>query len=259
MTAAPVPSAARAVRDLLVLGSPYQGLVVACDSVGGIGPKPADSVAVPAATTAHFAARVPILEVMCAGADPIVVVNTLCVERDPQGLEMIAAVRQLAAQAGVPPESVTGSTEDNVPTQATGIGVTVIGRLGRDGLRAGQARAGDVVLCAGLPRSAPHDDVYPGHPDQVAVEDVRSALASGLVRDALPVGSKGLGWEAPQLATSAGLEVRWRKEQPVDVERSGGPSSCVLLACAPAHQVALREHFPAGLSVHAVADLRAPG
>ncbi|MGH3655731.1 MAG: hypothetical protein ACRDUA_03640, partial [Micromonosporaceae bacterium] len=114
MTAAPPPSSVRAVRDIIVLSGSGEGMVVACDSVGGIGPKPADTVTVPGSTTAHFAARVPILEVLCSGADPVVVVNTLCVEMDPLGIEMIAAVRELAARAGVAPDAVTGSTEDNV-------------------------------------------------------------------------------------------------------------------------------------------------
>ena len=243
------------LRDLIVLGDGDGGLVVACDSIGGIGPKPADTVSTSAAIVGHFAARVPLLEVMCAGAEPVVIVNTLCVEQDPTGREMIGAIREIAEQAGVVPEAVTGSTEENVITQATGIGITVIGRLGPDGLRAGNARPGDVVLCAGFPRSAPHDEVYPGHPDQVAISDVRAVLGSGLVHDALPVGSKGLAWEVPQLAASAGLAVRWRADQPIPIDRSAGPSSCVLLACDPADEDAVRSHFPGRLPVHAVADL----
>ncbi|MCB0884595.1 MAG: transcriptional regulator, partial [Propionibacteriaceae bacterium] len=75
-------------RDLLVFESASR-LVLACDSIGGIGPKPADSVSVDARTVAHFGVRVPLLEVLCSGARPIALVNALCVERDPTGQEMI--------------------------------------------------------------------------------------------------------------------------------------------------------------------------
>ena len=50
------PGGPRRLRDLLLLGD---DLVVATDSIGGIGPKPADTVAADAATVAHFGLRVP--------------------------------------------------------------------------------------------------------------------------------------------------------------------------------------------------------
>ncbi len=224
------PDAPRRVRDLLVLGA---DLVVATDSIGGIGPKPADTVAADAATVAHFALRVPLLEVLCCGARPIAVVDALCVELEPTGRVMIEEVLRLAAAAGVPAEAVTGSTEDNVPTSATGVGVTVLGRIGPDGLLSGGSRPGDVVLCAGLPISAPGHDIRIGHPDQVDVAAAAAAVASGLVHDALPVGSKGVGWEVSQLAGSAGLGHEWLDPVPVSRTASGGPASCVLFSCSP--------------------------
>lgn len=218
----------RRVRDLLIIDD----LVIATDSIGGIGPKPADTVAADAATVAHFALRVPLLEVLCAGAQPIAVIDDLCVELEPTGAAMIAEIRRLAADAGVLPAAVTGSTEDNVTTVATGIGVTVLGRLSPGRRLGGGSRSGDVVVCAGRPISAPRDEVYIGHPGQVPVAAVAAALASGVVHDALPVGSKGLAWEVPQLATE-GLTVHWRQSS-IDRSDSGGPSSCVLFSCAAA-------------------------
>ncbi|MDQ7992184.1 MAG: transcriptional regulator, partial [Propionicimonas sp.] len=108
------------------------------------------------------------------------------------------------------------------------------------GVLAGGSLPGDVVLCAGLPLSAPRDEIGIGHPGQVAVSSVVAALASGLVHDALPVGSRGLAWEVPQLAGTAGLGVRWL---PSGISRtdSGGPASCVLFSCAPASEDALRQ------------------
>ncbi len=244
------------LRDLLVLDGT---LVVATDSVGGIGPKPADTVAADAATVAHFGLRVPLLEVICAGARPICVIDALCVEREPTGAAMIAEIRRLAAAAGVPEEAVTGSTEDNAPTRATGIGVTVLGRLPVGGTRVGGSRVGDLVLCAGLPLSAPRDRVYIGHPGQVPVEAVAAALATGLVHDALPVGSRGLAWEVPQLALTAGLGAQWDASSQISREASGGPSSCVLFSCDPADAAALGEALGAAVPVEVVARLVASG
>jgi hypothetical protein len=244
--------APRRVRDLLILDGT---LVIAADSIGGIGPKPADTVCADARTVAHFALRVPLLEVICSGARPLAVIDNLCVELEPTGRDMLAEIRLLAASAGIDPRAVTGSTEDNVMTQATGIGVTVIGRIGPGGLLSGHSRPGDVVLCAGLPLSAPHDDVRIGHPSQVTVTAVSAALASGLVHDALPVGSKGLAWEVAQLAESAGLRHVWLEPAVVSLTASGGPASCVLFSCEPELVRALRSTIGKGTPVHMVARL----
>jgi len=240
----------RRVRDLLVLD---EYLVIAADSIGGIGPKPADTVYADARTVAHFALRVPLLEVICSGARPMAVIDNLCVELEPTGREMLDEIRLLAAQAGIDPEAVTGSTEENVRTQATGIGVTVLGRIGPGGLLSGHSRIGDVVLCAGLPLSAPHDDVRIGHPSQVTVTAVSAAVASGLVHDALPVGSKGLTWEVAQLTDSAGLRHVWLDPAVVSVTASGGPASCVLMSCAPESVEAVRRTVGGDTPVHVVA------
>ncbi|WP_341730204.1 AIR synthase related protein [Brooklawnia sp.] len=216
-------------RDLLVF-EPSSRLVIACDSIGGIGPKPGDSVHADERTVAHFGVRVPLLEVLCAGAQPIALINALCVERNPTGQKMIDEIEILAAQAGIPADAVTGSTEENAPTSATGIGVTVIGSLAH---RLPKAQPGDVVICAGLPIASPEFEIFIGHPDQVGIAEVREVVASGLVHDALPVGSHGIGFELAEMAHVAGLESRWLGGWDIDPLRSGGPASCVLFACPP--------------------------
>lgn len=242
-------------RDLLFL-EPAGQTVIACDSIGGIGPKAADTVFATAATVGAFALRGPLLEVLCAGAQPVAVTNTLCMAADDAGGQMLETVRSAAHEAGVPFHAVTGSTEDNVTTVTTAVGVTVVGQRPSDGDQV--ARPGDVVVCAGLPRSAPHDELYPQHRDIVGVAQVRSAMATGFVHDALPVGSKGVAFELGQLATTAGLDICWVRDQPVEVRASGGPSSCVLFSCAPADVDALMAVFPEPTPVCAVAELVRP-
>ena len=243
----------RPVRDLLIVdGSPP--LVIACDSVGGIGPRPADLVRVPADVVAHFAARVPLLEVLCSGARPVALINTLC--HDMAGAAaFIDTFRVVASEVGIPSGAVTGSTEENVPSPATGVGVTVIGTLTGD-LLTGGGRPGDVVICVGWPRSAPHDEVFIGHPDIVPLSTVQALVATGAVHDALPVGSRGIGYEAGQLAGSAGCGLAWLAN-PLPLEASGGPASCVLLACDPASVADLLNAVPGHVPWHPVAELTA--
>lgn len=141
---------------------------------------------------------------------------------------MIEEFRRCAAAVGIDPTAVTGSTEDNVATTQTGIGVTVIGVM-PDG-KLPRAHDGDVLVRVGTPISAPDDDVAPGRREIVALEEVRELMASGKVHDCVPVGSHGVAWEAAQLASTAGLRAEFRDVE-VDLAHSGGPSTCLVLAC----------------------------
>ena len=215
------------LRDLLVADVPASRLVIACDTIGGIGPRPDDSYPADPVWCAHLGARVPLLEVMCAGARPLVLVNTLCQDWE-SAQPMIEEFRRCAAAVGIDPTAVTGSTEDNVATTQTGIGVTVIGVMPEGELP--RAHDGDVLVCVGTPVSAPDDDVAPGRREIVPLAEVRDLVASGKVHDCVPVGSHGVAWEAAQLASTAGLRAEFRV---VEVDRSPcwGPSPCLELVC----------------------------
>ena len=207
-------------------------LVVACDSDGGIGPKPHDTVAVSGYDLGRSAARVPLLEVVAAGARPVLVVDTLAVERHPTGDEILAGVLAEAALGGLGPEAVTGSTEDNVATVATGVGVTVLGRATIDALRPGSAATPYVVVLLGRPMSAPAQRFGPDHPDILSLPAMATAMATPRVLEALPIGSRGVGYEYDQLTATGGRREpfdRW----PVAPEQSGGPSTAALLAVEP--------------------------
>jgi len=243
------------IRDLTLLGlDDDRVLVVACDSVGSIGPKPHDQYPASAALTAHYALRVPLLELVAAGARPELVVDTLSVELDPTGSEMIAEVRRVAASVGLGAERVTGSTEDNVPSLATGVGVTVLGTARRAELRPGTSRSGDVVLCLGRPTSAPDDVVVMDDARMLALDTLVAVLAVDGVHDALPVGSKGVRHELGELAATAGL-VAEPVDSDVDVSHSGGPASCVLVSVAPHAHDDVVAVLPAGLPFAVVGRL----
>lgn len=245
----------RRVRDLTVMELDAERLlVIACDSVGSIGPKPADRYPASARTVAHFAARVPLIEVLAAGARPEVLVDTLSVELYPTGAEMIAEFRSIAAELGLGPERVTGSTEDNVASDATGIGVTVIASATRDGLRPGSARPGDRVLCIGRPTSAPEDRIEIGDPRMVPLPLLARLVALRGVGDALPVGSRGVGAELGVLAESNGLVVL-PVDHDLDLARSGGPASCVLLTVRPADAARVEALVAGAVPVTHVGDL----
>ncbi|PZN06191.1 MAG: hypothetical protein DIU69_13535 [Bacillota bacterium] len=230
------PFAARRVRDLSVVELfPGLLLVVACDSDGGIGPKPADTVQVSGYVLGRFGARVPLMELIASGARPFLLVDTLSVEMDPTGREIVAGIRDELASAGLAGQVVlNGSTEENVPVRATGMGVTVLGLCASERFRPGGARPGDLAVCVGLPKSAPQDEVRLEDP---AIMDLAAAVALGRladVHDMLPVGSRGIAYEAGLMATLAGLRFEPVPDPGLDLARSGGPATCCLVAIEPA-------------------------
>jgi hypothetical protein len=235
--AARPPGLVRRVRDLsLVPLTEDTVLVVACDSVGAIGPKPGDAVSAEGETVGYFAARVPLLEVLCAGAVPLLVVDALMVELEPTGSAILAGVRRACREAGLDEDAaVTGSTEENVPTNATGVGVMVLGVAPRASLYPGAAQSGDGLYLLGVPKSAPTHAVVMGDPEMVAMRAILDLRSHSTVHDLLPVGSRGAAWEAGQLAASAGLRARLELGNVADGEllrRSGGPATAVLVAAA---------------------------
>ena len=223
-------------RDLTLMDlNAEQYLVVACDSDGGIGSKPQDTVRASEELVGTFAVRVPLFEVVACGAEPFLVVDCLSVEMDGVGTKIIRAIRDYSRRAGITEEAqFTGSTEDNVPTVQTGIGVTVLGLADKDGFFPGSSKPGDAVLCAGVPKSGPRYQLKLEDPKVLSIEDLIRLRRSPHARDILPVGSKGILREARQLAESASLSFVASRGSDVDfVERSAGPSTCVLISVSP--------------------------
>lgn len=208
-------------------------LVVACDSHGGLGPKPHDTIAVDPGVLGQFALRVPLLEVVATGATPRLVVDALAVERDPTGDLILEGVRAEAVAGGLDPASITGSTEENVPTVSTGVGVTVIGDVALSALRVGVARPPFEVVLFGRPMSAPADIFGPDHPDILTVPALAAVLAFDGVVEALPIGSSGVSNEFVAMARTAGGTPEMNDDWPCDRDQSGGPSTAALLAVTP--------------------------
>lgn len=225
----------RKVRDLTVMDIQESiSLVIACDSLGGIGNKPWDQVQVPPETVGIFGVRVPLFEVIASGGVPIHVSDCLAVEMEDTGRRIVEGIRSYCAEAGVTEENqFNGSTEENVLTLQTGIGIMVTGWVEQGGFFPGCSEAGDVILCAGIPKSGPQFQISIEDPELLSLQELICLRKDQGVGDLLPVGSKGIKYEAEQLAESAGLSFQWKEDVAVDLHRSGGPASCAVFSSKP--------------------------
>lgn len=219
-------------------------IVVSCDSAGGIGPKPLDRVRVDAQTVGRFTARVALMEALSVGADPICLANTLAVEPDPTGIQIIKGIQDEVRYAGLDTRIVmTQSTEKNVAVSQTGVGVTVVGTATVRSLKIGQCRREDAIVAIGLAHVG--EEVIQGQKKRRIADtrDVRVLLSLRFVREIIPVGSQGMQHEAETIAEDSNLRFRLRPGLELDLRKSAGPATVVLCACHPSYLQTLSESF----------------
>lgn len=213
-------------------------LVISCDSLGGIGPKPHDMLKVSAEIVGQYTVRGPLMEVLAAGARPMAVINTLGVEMIPTGEAIVQGIREeLALSCLLADVLVAGSTEENIRTCQTALGITVIGKAKNGELRLGKSLAGDIIVCLGKPLVG--EEVLRGTPADTRI--IRELLVLPWLHELLPVGSKGIRYEAQALASCANLALSLFPNPALDLEKSAGPSSCLLVTLAEGYLPALKE------------------
>lgn len=225
-------------RDALLLREGNTVFVTAVDSCGGIGSLSGDALAAPLELVGELTARTTLLEVLCVGAQPAFA--TIAVGSGPDAAEpLLRGVRKVLG--GLP---LAISTEKNVPTVMTALGITVMGACPGTELRIGNARKGDGLYCAGLPMVGAEVLQYGAAMPSPA--EIQLLLETPGVRAALPVGSRGIEAEAQLLAQESGLAASLFADSGIDLQKSAGPSSCVLFAMAPEAAVP-RLHAPVTL------------
>jgi hypothetical protein len=204
-------------RDVLYWVDGTTAYVLACDSNAGIGQRPHDALRQPAAETGYSAAKVALMEVLAVGAKPLVLTNALGGPLDDYGQQVLAGINAAVDEIDAD-VTITGSDETNVPTLQTAVGVTVVGRAQEGSLRLGGTEVGDE--------------------DIANLTDVQSASRVDAVHEILPVGSRGVAYEAAKLADGVNGTVRF-STSPIDLYASAGSSTCFLVAVAPAAVEAL--------------------
>ena len=208
-------------RDLIILDE--MNLVLACDSAGGIGEKPCDEVFANIEMVSYYAAFVPIAEALCARSEPIVLVDTLCNEREPYGEKIIRGIKMAMSEAGMKDENAfTGSSEENFLTKMTGIGVTVLGH----GHEIRKAQKGDWVYAIGA--ALVGEELIKHRDKAMSMSDYIYLKEQNYIHDIVPVGSKGAMHELKEIESYSGLRARIVNHD-FDYHKSGGPSAICLV------------------------------
>lgn len=219
-------------RDVEVVSiNKAQYLVASCDSCGAIGMKKLDALKISWFITGKLTTRVALLEVISTGAMPQMLTVAISNEPYPTGDELLKGVKDELKFSGLNNLPMAISTEKNMTTKQTGLGISVIGVADKNKLRIGSAQPGDDVYCLGFPKVGAELN-NPEDPEIVQVKAIQVLLGISSIHDIIPVGSRGIRWEADQLATTVNCRLRVVSSCALDLDKSAGPSTCVIFSAS---------------------------
>lgn len=203
------------MRNAIDIGN---GFIVTTDNSGGIGEKPRDIVAVPDRVTAHFAARVALLEQWAAHAEPVsILIHNFSGSTSWENY--VAGVTDLFHEAGLDVPEINGSSETNMELVQSAMAVTMIGKKTEE-----LALENSAWFTYGTPLVG--DEVRNRVDEIASLALIHEAMKSGIVHQIWPVGSSGILQEVRLLTGNKEVRV----ETVLDSMKSAGPSTVVLLA-----------------------------
>ena len=220
------------VRDLtLIKLTEDKNLIVACDSCGGIGNKLEDTLKVPAFIVGKFTARVALMEVLCTGAEIVSITDAVCNEMEPTGSEIIRGIKQELKEANINDITLNGSTEENFPTKATGLGITVVGIVDDGKMRVNNIKKDCLLISIGTPKVGKEINIE-GYDEEIAnYNHIYSLLKEEEAYEIVPVGSKGILFEAEELAKNNNCKFYLRENKiNVDIRKTAGPATVIIAA-----------------------------
>jgi hypothetical protein len=178
---------------------------------------------VPGDVVGYYTAAVALMELVAVGARPIMLANTLSVNPEPWGQEILKGVGRAAGHFNN--LGLTGSMEKNTPVTQTGVGVVAIGIATRIELNR-VPWPGDLLVAVGHPLVG---ESVLTHPESAM--DIGTMLRLRNLEGVSMITPCGSGGAAPELIYYPGLRLDDSLTFPL--EHSAGPSTCVLTACRP--------------------------
>ena len=221
--------------DVAILKVPTgHAIVVGSTSSGAVGPKSMDEVKVEGRVLGKFLGRVALMDVVATGAFPILLSATLGVEKEPTGLQILEGIKKEAEILGLEPNQVVmDNTEENFATQQTGVGLTAIGFANEEELRLGKTRPGDLLVAIGKPKVGHEVIPAEGKGEVADLKNVAWLTQKKFVHDIVPVGTFGIAYEARMMAYAVGRQLRLTEETGIDLKKSAGPATVVLVTLDP--------------------------
>ncbi len=212
-------------KDLTYLTVGGETLVIATDSCGGIGLKEKDVLNVPNHVVGSFTTRVILFELLCAKAEILTIVNNVCNEMNSTGMEIIQGIASELEKLNISRDIITGSTEENMLTSMTAVGVVGIGKCKSKTHK--PCNTGDLLILLGEPKVGAEID-FTNYSNVVSYADVQTLVNFEGTLEVSPIGSKGVMFESRLLGTINNKSVKLYENNNIDFNKSGGPATCVV-------------------------------
>lgn len=203
-----------------------QYIAVACDSCGAIGLKENDIVKVPYSITGKYTSRVCLMEVLSVGAKPICLTVNVCNEPSPTGEEILNGIKDELYEAGFD-LPITISTEKNMETSMTALGITVIGVIDKDDILINRISCGDYIYTIGIPSVG--NEVLENQGLISDITTLNNLMKQESVKEIIPVGSSGVKGELNMLCESQVIELKLADDLQIDIDKSAGPSTVMIV------------------------------
>lgn len=218
-------------RDITLIDlNENQMLAVACDSSGGIGEKSEDIIKVSPDIVGYFTACVALSEIIAIGANPITIINTLSVEMNNTGKQIIKGIKKAVEALKLTEDNiVTGSTEENFPVIQTGMGITVLGIIDKSKYKKPKTKEGSIAVAVGIPKVG-NDVILDKGKEIMTIETLLKLIDEDYIQEILPVGSKGILFEANEMAITNNLEFKKSENVNIDLHKSAGPATTVIVS-----------------------------
>ncbi len=225
-------------------------IVVGSTSSGAVGPKSMDKVKVTGAMLGKFLGRVALMDVIATGAFPLSLSVTLGVEKEPTGNSILEGIRREARSIGLDPNQVVmEKTEDNFETNQTGAGLTVVGFANEEELRLGKTCPGDLIVAIGKPKVGDEVISAEAKGEIADLKNVTQLSQKKYVHDISPVGDFGIASEARMMAYSVGRQLKLAEVQGLDISKSAGPATVILVTLNKEKLEDLTDLIPKPISV----------
>ncbi len=216
--------------EIVQVDSNYS-IVTACDSCGGIGLKKNDVVKVSNYIVGRFTARVALMEVLSVDAIPKTISIAISNEPNPTGEEILSGVVEELIAADLESIPMAISTEKNIETSQTALGITVIGICENENIRVTKSKPGDFVYCLGIPKVGNEINGFDDN-ELVQINHIKDLLKLKVVNDIVPIGSKGILMEIELLCRNVDCKFIYEQVEYIDMHKSAGPSTCLIFTCS---------------------------
>ncbi len=212
--------------------------IIASDISSGIGLQEHDVLAVPYDRVGAFAARVAMLEILCARGTVKAIQYLIGGDYDTVVNSVVQGIREELNILGIT-VPINGSHESNMKVSTTSVGITALGMGAPEILGTGEPYA---VYLLGKPLVG--NEVLEQLEWIITYDEVQRVLAHPSTSRVVPVGSRGIRQELTVLSYLEGSSLEFIELTDEELDHSGGPATAVVVAVRASGEAAWLADFP---------------